>query len=75
IVIEQRPPDEVLTWRGQEIAGSGAGAWNPAFDVTPGHLITAIVTEAGVVEPLFVAGLRRIAAHADGRGAGARAGA
>ncbi len=75
IVIEERPGDEVLSWRGEEIAGSGARAWNPAFDVTPGHLITAIITEAGVVEPPFEVGLREIAAHLSGRAAGARAGA
>ncbi len=75
IVIEERPPEEVLTWRGEELAGSGAGAWNPAFDVTPEDLITAIITEAGVVEPPFEAGLHQAVARSAGRGANRRAGA
>ena len=49
IPIEQRSPDEVLTLAGQRIAAEGAGAWNPAFDVTPAALVDAIVTERGVV--------------------------
>ena len=48
IVIEQRDPDELLAdcYIHQE---SLISAWNPVFDVTPAHLITAIVTEKGVV--------------------------
>ncbi|MDD3517079.1 MAG: S-methyl-5-thioribose-1-phosphate isomerase [Chromatiales bacterium] len=50
IPIEQRPVTEVLTLAGQRVAAAGAGAWNPAFDVTPANLIDAIVTERGVIE-------------------------
>jgi methylthioribose-1-phosphate isomerase len=49
IVIEERSPTEVLTLGGQAIAPVGAQAWNPAFDVTPSHLVDVIVTEKGVV--------------------------
>lgn len=49
IPIEQRAPEEVLSLAGQSIAAAGAGAWNPAFDVTPAALVDAIVTERGVV--------------------------
>jgi methylthioribose-1-phosphate isomerase len=49
IPIEQRSPDEVLSIAGQAIAAAGAGAWNPAFDVTPAALVDAIVTERDVV--------------------------
>lgn len=49
IPIEQRPPEEVLTLAGEAIAVPGIEAYNPAFDVTPAHLIDAIVTEKGVV--------------------------
>jgi methylthioribose-1-phosphate isomerase len=49
IPIEQRSPEEVLSLAGQPIAAAGAGAWNPAFDVTPAALVDAIVTERGVV--------------------------
>jgi len=44
VVIEQRDPQEVL----RPAAPAGAAAYNPAFDVTPGALISAIITEAGV---------------------------
>lgn len=46
IPIEQRDPSEVLA-RPIE----GVDVWNPAFDVTPAELVTAIVTEKGVFEP------------------------
>jgi len=49
IPIEQRAEDEVLSLNGQSVAAEGAGAWNPAFDVTPAELVDAIVTERGVV--------------------------
>ncbi|BAP55614.1 S-methyl-5-thioribose-1-phosphate isomerase [Thioploca ingrica] len=49
IVIEERSQAEVLTVNGQAIAPVGAQAWNPAFDVTPSHLVDVIVTEKGVV--------------------------
>ena len=43
-------PDEVLVWHGRRVAPAGSGAWNPAFDVTPHDLVTALVTESRVVE-------------------------
>ena len=46
IVIEQRPPEELLV---SARAPRGATVWNPAFDVTPAALIDAIFTEHGVV--------------------------
>jgi len=55
IPIEERDPAEVLNLRvdGQEVAPSRAKALNPAFDLTPHGLISAWVTEAGVVRPPF----------------------
>jgi methylthioribose-1-phosphate isomerase len=50
IPIEERDASEVLSLGGWPVAAEGAGAWNPAFDVTPAALIDAIVTEKGVVE-------------------------
>lgn len=50
VTIEQRPEDEVLELAGRRVAASGAGAWNPAFDVTPAALVDCLVTEAGVVQ-------------------------
>ena len=57
IVIEERSPDEVLSFRGVRIAPPDTAVRNPAFDVTPADLITAIVTEQGVVKPPFEDGL------------------
>ena len=36
------------------MAPEGARAFNPAFDVTPGHLITAFITEYGVIRPPYL---------------------
>ena len=51
IPIELRDGAEVVSWDGTATAPSGSPGYNPAFDVTPARLISAIVTEAGVVEP------------------------
>jgi len=51
IEIEDRPDDEVVTFAGRRVAPAGARALNPAFDVTPADLVTAVVTEARVVRP------------------------
>ncbi len=50
IEIESRSEDEVLNFNGSRIAAEGANAWNPVFDVTPTELVTAIVTEKGVIK-------------------------
>lgn len=49
ITIEQRSADEVLYFNHERVAAAGAEAWNPVFDVTPAELVTAIVTEQGVI--------------------------
>ncbi len=49
IDIELRDQDEVLALAGQRVAAPASTAWNPAFDVTPAELITAIVTERRVI--------------------------
>ena len=51
IPLEERASQEVTGWRGVRSAPEGVGAWNPAFDVTPAELITAIVTDRGVLAP------------------------
>jgi methylthioribose-1-phosphate isomerase len=58
IVIEQRPPQEVTELAGQPLAPAGSGAYNPAFDVTPPELVTAIVTETMVIQPVTRGNLR-----------------
>lgn len=57
IEIEQRDPNELLEYAGQRVAATGGQAWNPVFDVTPGTLIDAIVTERGVARPPFTESL------------------
>jgi methylthioribose-1-phosphate isomerase len=57
IEIEQRPAGEVATLAGARVAPVAAGVWNPAFDVTPAGLITAFVTDAGVLRPPFEASI------------------
>jgi methylthioribose-1-phosphate isomerase len=53
IEIEQRPAAEVRTLAGTQVAPGAAGVWNPAFDVTPAELISAFITDAGVLRPPF----------------------
>jgi methylthioribose-1-phosphate isomerase len=54
IDIEQRDPDEVHNVGGTRLTPVGVSASNPAFDVTPHHLVTAIITEAGVLFAPFI---------------------
>jgi S-methyl-5-thioribose-1-phosphate isomerase len=49
--IEDRGPVEVVTYQRVPTAPPGAGAVNPAFDVTPFDLVTAIVTDTRVIRP------------------------
>ena len=53
IIIEERAPEEVTHGFGRQTAPPGVRVYNPAFDVTPNELITAIITEGGVVYPPF----------------------
>jgi len=70
IPIEERNPDEMTHLGGIRTAPEGVAVWNPAFDVTPGNLITAIVTEAGLVRPPFAAGIPRVMRQATDAGSG-----
>ena len=61
IPIEERDPNEVLglQFKGEQVAPLEASARNIAFDVTPNRLVTAIVTENGVVYPPFDVNLKK----------------
>jgi len=50
IPIEERDRREVMEFRGKRIAPKGINVRNPAFDVTPNNLITAIITERGILK-------------------------
>jgi methylthioribose-1-phosphate isomerase len=58
IPIEERHPGEIVTVGGVRVAPAEIEVRNPAFDVTPCDLVTAIITEAGVVRPPYDSGLR-----------------
>ena len=51
IVVEHRAAGEVTSFAGVAVSPAGSGAYNPAFDVTPAALVTALVTEQGVAHP------------------------
>ena len=60
IPIEERSPEEVTHLQGVTIAPAGVKVANPAFDVTPHHYITAIITEKGIIREPYEARLRKV---------------
>ncbi|MFI6352193.1 S-methyl-5-thioribose-1-phosphate isomerase [Streptomyces sp. NPDC050743] len=77
IEVEQRPGFEVTEIAAPQVPLTGAGggvpvaplgtqAYNPAFDVTPPELVTAIVTEEGAVSPVTAEGLAELCARSRG---------
>jgi methylthioribose-1-phosphate isomerase len=56
IPIEERAAEEVAALGGRRTAPAGVQVWNPAFDVTPAGLVTAIITDRGVFAPADVGG-------------------
>ncbi len=60
IPIEERDPSEVGRWGGQMIVPPGVSVLNRAFDITPANLVTAFITDGGILRPPFrtaIAGL------------------
>jgi methylthioribose-1-phosphate isomerase len=53
VIVEERAGDELTMIASRRVAPRGAHAFNPAFDVTPARLVTAIVTESGVARRPF----------------------
>ena len=61
IVIEERNPDEVTEmWYTERLAPQGVKVFNPAFDVTDHSLITAFVTEFGIIKPPYLENFKNI---------------
>lgn len=61
IVIEERDGEEIYKmWYEKPMAPEGIKTFNPSFDVTPHRLITAVVTERGIVKQPYMQGLRII---------------
>ena len=62
IPIEERDPDEIRRAGGELVTAPGTPCRNPAFDVTPADLVTALVTERRVVAPVDRAGIAAVLA-------------
>jgi methylthioribose-1-phosphate isomerase len=60
IPIEERDPVEVIGYGSERWAPEDTSVYNPAFDVTPAELITAIVTEQGVLAPPYKEGISKL---------------
>ncbi len=60
IPIEERAAEEVTGYRDNQWAATGVTVCNPAFDVTPAGLVTALITEKGVVQAPTEEGIRRL---------------
>ena len=66
IRIEERPGAEVTDmWYKEPMAPEGVKVYNPAFDVTDADLITAFVTERGIIRPPFAPALKRLFARTE----------
>lgn len=61
IPIEDRPPREVTHIGGRQMAPRGIGVANPAFDVTPNDLVSAIITDRGIARAPFTRSLKKLA--------------
>src|SRR4029079_17760234 len=59
IPIEQRDGREISEGLGRRITPDDVALYTPAFDVTPAELVTAIITEKGVVRPPYATALRQ----------------
>jgi methylthioribose-1-phosphate isomerase len=66
IAVEHRASEEVTCFAGNPVAPAGSPAYNPAFDVTPADLVTALVTERGVVQPVTAGTLQYLGALPEG---------
>ena len=58
--MEEREPEEVTHLAGLPLAPAGVSVWNPAFDITPHRLVTAIITDRGIVHPPYVETLQEL---------------
>ncbi|HEY6555706.1 MAG TPA: S-methyl-5-thioribose-1-phosphate isomerase [Polyangiaceae bacterium] len=68
ITIEERSGDELVKLGGLPLAPAGVGVRNPAFDVTPARLVSAIFSERGVVEPVSESAILALEAARGGPG-------
>ena len=62
IPIEERPPAEVAAPYGLKLAPEGIKVFNPAFDITPAELITALITDKGIIKPPYLENIPQVLA-------------
>jgi methylthioribose-1-phosphate isomerase len=67
IPIEERDAEEVTNWSGKRTAPEGIKVYSPAFDITPSHLITAIITEKGIAYPPYEKSLSALRPQTENR--------
>lgn len=60
IPIEERNGKEVSHFQGKRLVPRGIAVWNPAFDVTPQKLVSALITDAGIVRRPYRRNLKRL---------------
>jgi methylthioribose-1-phosphate isomerase len=60
IPIEERNSREITHMREQQLGPDGVAVHNPAFDITPNHLISAIITDRGVARAPFLESLKKL---------------
>jgi len=60
VIIEERGPEEVVEIRGRRVAPRGIPVANPAFDMTPPELVTALITDRGLVHPPLSENIARL---------------
>jgi methylthioribose-1-phosphate isomerase len=60
VEIEERSDSEVITIGGRRIAPTGVSVFNPAFDVTPPQLVSAIICEKGILRPPYPPKIKRL---------------
>jgi methylthioribose-1-phosphate isomerase len=63
IPIEERNGREITHGFGKQTAPSGINVFNPAFDVTPSHLITSFITDSGIITPPYLQNLKSLDRH------------
>jgi len=68
IIIEEREHDEIRRWGNIQLAPEAVKVYNPAFDVTPNHLITAIITDCGIARPPYLENIVDLASKNDEKG-------
>ncbi len=65
IPIEERDQDEMRKWGEYRLAPQDVPVYNPAFDVTPAKLVTAFITEKGIIKPLFAVGIQNLFSNSE----------